>query len=116
MPKSPNTNATLVAAQLILCNCPDTDSANRIAITIVKQRLAACVNVAPGLRSVYSWQGEITEAEETMLLIKTTTERYAAVEQAIVAAHPYDLPEVIAIDITAGLPAYLKWLESSVCG
>ena len=116
MPKPPDPNAIPVVAQLILCNCPDTGSANRIARTIVQQRLAACVNVVPGLRSVYCWEGEIKEAEETMLLIKTTTERYAAVEQAIVAAHPYDLPEVIAIDITAGLPAYLKWLESSVCG
>lgn len=101
-------------AQLLLCNCPNNETASKIAHLLVEQKLAACVNCLPGVRSVYQWNNTIEEASEVMLLIKTTTARYKKVEQTIVTAHPYEVPEVIAVDISNGLPAYLQWIGASV--
>ena len=99
-------------ALLVLCACPDADSAGRIARTLVEERLAACVNRVPGLVSVYRWQGEIHEDEEVLLLIKTRPERFETLRARIVELHPYDVPEVIALDITAGHAPYLEWLRT----
>ena len=98
---------------LVYCTCPDHDSALRIAQTLVDRQLAACVNVLPGLSSVYRWQGQTETAREELLLIKTRQAVYPELEAAILALHPYELPEVIAVPIAAGLPAYLAWIESS---
>ena len=100
-----------VAPLLVLCNTPDTTCAEQIAQMLVERRLAACVNILAPCRSVYRWQGAVEQATEVPLLIKTTTARYAELETAIRSLHPYELPEIIALPITAGLPAYLGWLS-----
>ena len=100
--------------QLILCTCPDEDIAINIAENIVAQKLAACVNVLPAVYSVYHWQDNVESAKENMILIKTTKEKYAPLEQVITSLHPYEVPEIIAVDISNGLPDYLKWIDSSI--
>jgi len=95
---------------LILTNLPDAASAQNLATMLVSGRLAACVNVLAPCRSVYRWQGAIESAQEVPLLIKTTAARYADLEAAIRAAHPYELPEIIAVPIAHGLPEYLSWV------
>ena len=97
---------------LVYCTCPDHDTALRIAQALVDQQLAACVNVVPGLTSVYRWQGQRETAQEVLLLIKTRQAVYPQLEAALLALHPYELPEIIAVPIEAGLPAYLSWIET----
>ncbi len=100
-----------MAPLLILCTCPDRDTAQTIADQLVDHALAACVNILPGLTSVYQWQGKRESAQEHLLLIKTTDEAYGTLEQAITALHPYELPEVVAVPIVRGLDGYLGWIE-----
>jgi periplasmic divalent cation tolerance protein len=97
---------------LVITNLPDRESAEKLALLLLEQRLAACVNILAPCDSVYRWQGEIQHDEEHPLLIKTVKQRYAELEAAIRANHPYELPEIIAVPITGGLPAYLEWVES----
>ena len=97
---------------LALCTCPDDTTAEGIARTLVQERLAACVNRIPGLTSVYLWQGRVEQDRETLLLIKTTDARFAALASRLRALHPYDLPEIIAIPVTKGLPEYLQWVST----
>jgi periplasmic divalent cation tolerance protein len=104
------TSQTGCQTLLVLTNLPDAASAEALATTLVRERLAACVNVLAPCRSVYRWQGEIESAQEVPLLIKTTAMRYAALEAAIRAGHPYELPEIIAVPIAHGLPEYLSWV------
>jgi len=99
-----------MSALLVLTNLPDREAAERLAELLVAQRVAACVNILAPCRSVYRWQGAVQRDEEHPVLIKTTAERYAALEQAIRAAHPYELPEIVAVPIERGLPAYLSWV------
>ena len=101
-----------VNALICFCTCPDTDTAERLAEALVEERLAACVNILPGLRSVYRWQAEVERADETLLLIKTTAGRYADLEAAVRAQHPYEVPEIIALPVVQGLPDYLAWLNA----
>lgn len=96
---------------LILCNAPDAACAERIAETLVERRLAACVNVLAPCRSVYRWQGKIEKASEVPLRIKTTVARYAELEAALCELHPFEVPEIIALPVSAGLPAYLDWVR-----
>ena len=96
---------------LIMCTCPNQDTAQVIADQLVDQALAACVNILPGVTSVYQWQGKRETAQEHLLLIKSANEAYQQLEQAITELHPYELPEVIAVPITQGLDAYLGWIE-----
>jgi periplasmic divalent cation tolerance protein len=96
---------------LVLTNLGDIDSARRIARELVERRLAACVNMLPGVQSVYRWQDAVEEEGEITLLIKTTAVRYAELEATIRALHPYQLPEVIAVPIANGSPAYLDWVR-----
>jgi periplasmic divalent cation tolerance protein len=98
-------------ALLVLTNLPDAATATTIAHRLIEQQLAACVNIVPQVQSVYRWQGKIETAAEATLLIKTTQARYAQLEAALKAAHPYELPEIIAIPISAALPAYLEWID-----
>ena len=98
-------------ALLLLTNLPDEASAALLAAHLVEHRLAACVNQLAPCRSVYRWQGQVEQANEIPLLIKTTRERYAAVEAAVLELHPYDLPELIAVPLELGLPAYLDWVR-----
>ncbi|WP_223266860.1 divalent-cation tolerance protein CutA [Luteimonas gilva] len=101
-----------MSALVCLCACPDPETAGRIAAALVEERLAACVNLLSGMRSVYRWQGKIESAEETLLLIKTTTDRLKRVSERIVELHPYELPEVIAVETAGGWPAYLDWIAA----
>lgn len=99
-------------ALVIVTNCPDAESADRIARTLVESQLAACVNQLAGVASIYRWNGAVERATETTLLIKTTRERYLAVEQAVRSLHPYELPEIIALPIAAGYAPYLRWIAA----
>jgi periplasmic divalent cation tolerance protein len=95
---------------LVLTNLPDLASAENLARALVDARAAACVNILPACRSVYRWRGRVERAEEIPLLVKTTRTAYPRVEEMVRAHHPYDVPELIAVPIEAGLPAYLDWL------
>jgi periplasmic divalent cation tolerance protein len=97
---------------LVFTSLPDRASAERLAALLVEQRLAACVNILAPCTSVYRWKDEIQHDEELPLLIKTAQDRYAELEASIRANHPYELPEIIAVRIAGGLPAYLQWVES----
>jgi periplasmic divalent cation tolerance protein len=96
---------------LVLTNLPDQESAEKLAGQLVEKRQAACVNILAPCVSIYHWQGKTESAQEIPLLIKTTEERYAALEQTIRALHPYELPEIIHVPVTGGLPAYLNWVS-----
>ena len=95
---------------LVITNCPDEETANAIALALVEAKLAACVNILPRVQSIYRWQGVVESAAEIPLLIKSTAANYPVLEAAIRQRHPYELPEIIALPITQGLPAYLNWL------
>jgi periplasmic divalent cation tolerance protein len=96
---------------LVCCTFPDAATAQGLGRSLVEAGMAACASVTAPLTSVYRWQGRTEVAEEVLMLIKTTRERYAELETAILAAHPYELPEIIALPVTAGLRGYLEWVE-----
>lgn len=95
---------------LILTNVPDVANAEKLALALVEERAAACVNVLTACRSIYRWQGKVETVDEIPLLIKTTAANYSLVETIVSTHHPYDVPELIAVPITYGLPAYLDWV------
>lgn len=97
-------------ALIILTHIPNLSDAQALAEDLVGRRLAACVNMGAPSRSVYRWQGRLETAEEVPMIIKTSALRYAEVEAAIKAQHPYELPDIVAVPVTQGLPAYLAWL------
>jgi periplasmic divalent cation tolerance protein len=99
---------------IVLSTVGSAEEAQRVATGLVEQGLAACVNVVPGVTSVYRWKGAVDRASEVLLLIKTRSERFEAVRQALVALHPYELPEIIALPIEAGHAPYLAWLDDGV--
>ena len=100
--------------QLVFCTCPDRATALKIAEQLVDDGLAACVNLVPGVTSVYQWQGRREQGEEVLLLIKSLASRYAELERRILGLHPYELPEILAVTIEQGLPAYLAWITRCV--
>lgn len=97
---------------LVLCTCPDAATGTALAESLVQARLAACVNRLPGVLSVYRWQDRIEHAEETLLLIKSTSERFDELCAHIRQRHPYGTPEVLGVPASAGLPEYLGWVEA----
>jgi periplasmic divalent cation tolerance protein len=97
---------------LVLCACPDEATAQTLAHSLVDQRLAACVNLIPQVRSVYRWERRVETSDEVLLLIKTAAERFEAVRDLIVGAHPYALPEVVAFESIAGLDPYMNWIRT----
>jgi len=99
---------------VVICNVPDEETAMHIATVLVQEQLAACVNILPACRSVYRWQGRLEQSNEIPLLIKTTKDAYPVLEQQLSALHPYDVPEIIALPMAQGLPAYLTWVSESV--
>ena len=99
---------------LVITNAPDREVAGRIAQALVDKRLAACVNVLGACTSVYRWQGEVEHADEIPMLIKTRSARYPEVEATIRQLHPYELPEILAVEAAAGLAGYLDWIGESV--
>ncbi len=96
-----------------LCACPDQQSAERIGEALVEERLAACVNLIPGLTSIYRWQGKLQKEPEWLLLIKTTAACFEALRIRVRTLHPYEVPEIIALPIKHGDPAYLNWLTEN---
>ena len=99
-------NSTLV----LLCTCPEESVARTLAGGLVEERLAACVNVLPSVRSIYRWQGALQEDSEALMVIKTGATRYREAEDWLRRNHPYDVPEIIALPVEQGLPAYLEWV------
>lgn len=102
----------MTEAIVVLVTAPTPERAAEIARAVVGERLAACGNVVAGLRSVYRWEGEVQEDEEVLLLLKTTRARFEALRERVLALHPYDVPEVIALPILAGSAAYLDWIDA----
>ena len=94
----------------VYCTCPDENTAEGIAQTLVDEGLSACINVVPSVRSVYRWQGKTEATTESLMIIKIAVSNYEKIEQRIVELHPYELPEVIGVPIIAGLEPYLAWL------
>ena len=101
---------------LCYCTCPDAASARRIAEALVTERLAACVNQWPGIRSTYRWQEAVQTDSEELLLIKTTDTRLAALERRLLELHPYEVPELIAVPVVQGHEAYLDWVRQQSRG
>ena len=97
---------------IVFTNCPDEACANTIALALVEAKLAACVNILPRVQSVYCWQGTVESATEIPLFIKSTAANYPALEAKIRQLHPYEVPEIIALPVTHGLPAYLNWVAA----
>ena len=98
---------------VVLCTAPDAALAERIAIALVEERLAACVNLVPGVKSIYRWQGKLQRDAELLLVIKTSAARLAALTTRVQALHPHEVPEIIALPITAGARPYLDWITES---
>jgi periplasmic divalent cation tolerance protein len=98
---------------VVLCTCPDESVAVAIARKLVGERLAACVNVVPRVVSIYEWEGAVQQDTEVLAIIKTTRRCYPGLEAAIVAQHPYELPEIIAVTIDSGLNRYLEWISGT---
>lgn len=92
------------------CSCPDGDTAGRIARALVEERLAACVQAISGVTSTYRWKGDIRSDPEVVLLIKTTRDRLDALKARLPALHPYEMPELLVVDVSGGLQPYLDWL------
>ncbi len=99
---------------IVLSTCPDKASASRIARLLVKNQLCACVNIIPGVESVYQWKDQIKSSQEYLLIIKSIKTAYSQIEQHIMANHPYELPEIIAVSVDTGLPDYLSWIKNNV--
>ncbi len=97
---------------VVLVTCPP-DKADAIAQGLVEDRVAACVNVVPTLRSVYRWKNGVQKNEETLLIVKTTRDRFDALKRAVLARHPYELPEVIALPVDRGHAPYIDWVVES---
>lgn len=109
---APVTSATLI----VLTTCDDAEQAQRLADGLVAERLAACVNRVDHVQSTYRWKGAVECDAESLLVIKTTEERYAALERAIKRISGYELPEVLAVRVHGGLADYLSWVQDSVAG
>ncbi len=101
-----------MSALLVFTNLPDRAAAEKLADVLVENRVAACVNILAPCRSVYRWRGAVQHDEEHPVLIKTTRQAYPRLEALIRAHHPYELPEIIAVPIERGLPAYLDWVNA----
>lgn len=98
-------------AVVVLCTFPDVEKARTITAELVGRRLAACVNLLPGVESIYRWEGKVERAGEVLAVIKTT--RYPELEAALKELHPYEVPEILALPVVAGLAGYLTWLAES---
>lgn len=105
-----STYAFMNQALIVLTTLPSQESALELAEDLVGKRLAACVNILPPMTSVYKWKGKLEKGQEHQLLIKTSADRYPELEALIRRSHPYELPEIIALPVAAGLHAYLDWV------
>jgi periplasmic divalent cation tolerance protein len=98
---------------IVFCTVGTAADAERIARALVAERVAACVNVVPGLVSVYRWKGNVERDDEHLLVIKTRADRFEALRQTVLSLHPYELPELVALPIAAGHAPYLAWLDEN---
>lgn len=101
---------------VVFSTFPDPDKAAEVARTLVTEQLAACVNIVGGVRSIYRWEGEISDDRETLAVIKTTSERFEEMRSRLVALHPYQVPEVIAMPVESGHAPYLAWVADETRG
>lgn len=111
---SPREEPTRPDSLVVLSTVGSVDVAERIAMALVESRLAACVNVLPGLTSIYRWKGAVEKEAEVLLVIKTRQAAFEALCQALVSMHPYEVPEVVALPVGAGHAPYLAWLDENV--
>jgi periplasmic divalent cation tolerance protein len=100
--------------RVVLCTFPDVESARQIGTALVEMQLAACVNIVPVVESIYRWQGKVESAQEVLAIIKTSATAFPALEQELKTLHPYDCPEIIAIQPDAVSASYAAWLMESV--
>ena len=98
---------------LAISTFPDAELARSVSRQLVEQKLAACANIGSGVDSIYHWEGKIEEGHETLVFFKTTRSRFDEFQRVLRSLHPYEVPEIVALSITDGLPAYLQWVESS---
>ena len=101
-------------AMVILCTCPDEETATRLASGLVEKQLAACVNILPGIRSIYRWQGTVSDDSEVLMMIKTLASQFDDLEKWLLENHSYDVPEVLALPAERISADYLSWIEASV--
>ena len=99
---------------LVLTTCPGSISAKKIALNLISEKLAACVNIVPGVQSYFRWVGKVDNANEYLLVIKSTIDVYESLEKRIQSLHPYELPEIIAVPIHTGLAGYLDWISTNI--
>lgn len=98
-------------AIVVLCTCPDNTSARQLAQTLLSEKLAACVNLIPQVTSLYYWQGKMEESQEVQLVIKTRRTMFGVLQERLLALHPYEVPEILALPILCGNLAYLQWVQ-----
>jgi periplasmic divalent cation tolerance protein len=99
---------------IVFVTCESKEQAEKIAQAVVSEKLAACVNILPGIRSCYLWEGKLTWSEEVLLLVKTAEARFVQLQDRIKALHSYDVPEIVSVTIEDVLPAYSDWISQSV--
>lgn len=101
-------------AILVLVTAPSADKASELARTLVEEQLAACGNVLPGVRSIYRWEGKVHDEPEALLILKTRAALFEPLRERIVSLHPYQVPEVLRLDVSAGHLPYLEWIGANV--
>lgn len=99
---------------IVFCTCAPLTKAKEIAKQVIELKLAACVTILPEVHSFFYWEGKETEEKESLLFIKTREEKWPALEAALLRLHPYAVPEIVAVPILKGHPAYLQWIEASL--
>ncbi len=99
---------------VVFVTCSSVGEAKKLARALVKARLAACANIVPRVHSIYRWKGKVESASETLMILKTSRRRFAALRREVARLHSYDTPEVIAVPVTAGARKYLAWLDDSL--
>ena len=104
----------MAAERVVLITCPDQSTARALADALVSERLAACVNLVPGVESVFWWEGRVDRTQEVLLIVKTTSRRLAALTKAVKQRHPYQVPEILALPVVSGYPPYLAWMRDSL--
>jgi len=102
--------------QVVLCTFPDLPQARHIGTLLIEKQLAACVNLIPAVESIFYWDGKISTESEVLAVFKTTAECLAELEHELLASHPYEVPELLALPVGAGSEAYLKWVQAVTCG
>jgi periplasmic divalent cation tolerance protein len=96
--------------RVVFCTFPDAETAHRIARDAVEQRYAACANLVPSIKSIFRWRDQVQQADETLVVYKTSVARYPDLETFLLRSHPYEVPEIIALPLSAGSAAYVRWV------